>query len=205
MPLQTCAAGSYAAGPAKVVNWEKAGNGNRELWPNIPSFVWVQVVKLHLQSGFEWFLHNMSSAIEDLASEPTAFNIILESNNQRRHMLISSALVWAAVLGAEGGFDVNWLGTNTTETRFGLPLTVSAGNGSYWCIKSRQADPDLIILGHLKIYSPTPGSNTCPMSSLHATKTCPRVCPPSFAHHPLLSIRSICICCFIYCLYFFYN
>ena len=110
--------------------------------------------------------------------------------------------MWAAVLGAEGGFDVNWLGTNTTETRFGLPLTVSAGNGSYWCIKSRQADPDLIILGHLKIYSPTPGSNTCPMSSLHATKTCPRVCPPSFAHHPLLSIRSICICCFIYCLYF---
>ena len=93
-------------------------------------------------------------------------------------MLISSALVWAAVLGAEGGFDVNWLGTNTTETRFGLPLTVSAGNGSYWCIKSRQADPDLIILGHLKIYSPTPGSNTCPMSPLHATKTCPRVCPP---------------------------
>ena len=118
-------------------------------------------------------------------------------------MLISSALVWAAVLGAEGGFDVNWLGTNTTETRFGLPLTVSAGNGSYWCIKSRQADPDLIILGHLKIYSPTPGSNTCPMSSLHATKTCPRVCPPSFAHPPLLSIRSICICCFIYYLYFF--
>ena len=38
-----------------------------------------------------------------------------------------------------------------------------------------QADPDLIILGHLKIYSPTPGSNTCPMSSLHATKTCPRL------------------------------
>ena len=68
---------------------------------------------------------------------------------------VSSALAWAGVLGLE------WLGWcklvgHEHDREPLLPLTVSAGNGSYWCIKSQPADPDLIILGHLKISSGRP-------------------------------------------------
>ena len=68
---------------------------------------------------------------------------------------VSSALAWTEVLGLE------WLGWcklvgHEHDRRALLPLTVSAGNGSYWCIKSQPADPDLIILGHLKISSGRP-------------------------------------------------
>ena len=68
---------------------------------------------------------------------------------------VSSALAWTEVLGLE------WLGWcklvgHEHDREPLLPLTVSAGNGSYWCIKSQPADPDLIILGHLKISSGRP-------------------------------------------------
>ena len=76
-------------------------------------------------------------------------------SRQRKYQSFLSSGLWAEVLGLE------WLGWcklvgHEHDREALLPLTVSAGNGSYWCIKSQPADPDLIILGHLKISSGRP-------------------------------------------------
>ena len=62
----------------------------------------------------------------DLASQSTVFNIVLESDIYVD--FLSSGV--RSSFGVGWWVDVNWLGTNTTKNRFGLPLTVSAGNGT---------------------------------------------------------------------------
>ena len=87
------------------------------------------------------------------ALQESSQSILFEA--AKESIRVSSALAWTEVLGLE------WLGWcklvgHEHDREPLLPLTVSAGNGSYWCIKSQPADPDLIILGHLKISSGRP-------------------------------------------------
>ena len=94
-------------------------------------------------------------------------------SRQRKYQSFLSSGLWAEVLGLE------WLGWcklvgHEHDREALLPLTVSAGNGSYWCIKSQPADPDLIILGHLKISSGQPL-----VATLGRCLLCTQLCSPS--------------------------
>ena len=53
---------------------------------------------------------------------------------------------------------------------------------NYWCIKSRLADPDLIILGHLEIYSPEPQSSVVATLAQCSLCTQPRLAQESLLH-----------------------
>ena len=64
-----------------------------------------------------------------LASQSTVFNILFWKVTYMIYVDFLSSGVRSS-FGVGWWVDVNWLGTNTTKNRFGLPLTVSAGNGT---------------------------------------------------------------------------
>ena len=103
--------------------------------------------RLLLQSGFEWF-HAWSTGSS--ISIHCIQHFVLENSNPCwfpqlwcEEQFWGRLVGWCKLVGHEHDQEPLWPSVNCLCRKW----------YNYWCIKSRRADPDLIILGHLKIYS----------------------------------------------------
>ena len=133
-----------------------------------------------LQSVSEWF-HTTSTAMVDLASQSTVFNIVLESSLYDiywfpqlwcEEQFWGRLVGWCKLVGHEHDQEPLWPSVNCLCRKW----------YNYWCIKSRLADPDLIILGHLEIYSPEPQSSVVATLARCSLCTQPRLAQESLLH-----------------------
>ena len=146
-----------------------------------------------LQSVSEWF-HTTSTAMVDLASQSTVFNIVLESNLYDicwfpqlwcEEQFWGRLVGWCKLVGHEHDQEPLWPSVNCLCRKW----------YNYWCIKSRLADPDLIILGHLEIYSPEPQSSVVATLARCSLCTQPRLAQESFCTPSLDFSLSNFVCC----------
>ena len=135
---------------------------------------------LKLQSVSEWF-HTTSTAMVTLASQSTVFNIVLESSLYDiywfpqlwcEEQFWGRLVGWCKLVGHEHDQEPLWPSVNCLCRKW----------YNYWCIKSRLADPDLIILGHLEIYSPEPQSSVVATLARCSLCTQPRLAQESLLH-----------------------
>lgn len=163
--------------PAKVVNWEKQEMGTESygqtsfllsryrLHCKITISVWMISYHVHSNGRSGISIHRIQhcSRKSHICWFPQ-----LWCEEQFWGRLVG----WCKLVGHEHDQEPLWPSVNCLCRKW----------YNYWCIKSRLADPDLIILGHLEIYSPEPQSSVVATLARCSLCTQPRLAQESLLH-----------------------